>query len=237
VLYDANHISIDGSTDLAFTEDVAARFAAYGWHVQTVATATTSTRCSWRWSAAAGRARAPALIRVHTGIGFGSRKKAGTAKAHGAPLGPREVRCHQARARLARGAAVPHPRGGALGVRRRRWSRGQQAHAEWTRRHEAWAKANPELARISRVASPASCRRAGPRRCRRFEAGTSIATRAASGKTINALAASAARAGRRLGRPRGVEPDRRRGGGDFEPATPQGATSASACASTPWAAR
>ena len=91
-LYDDNRITIDGATDLTFTEDVGKRFEAYGWQVLTVDDGDTDLEAI---SAALDKARAqtdrPTLIRVRTTIGFGSPAKAGTSDCHGAPLGPEEV--------------------------------------------------------------------------------------------------------------------------------------------------
>lgn len=91
-LYDDNHISIDGSTDIAFTEDVSKRFEAYGWHVQHVADGNNNLEAI---AAAIEAAKAvtdkPSMIKVTTTIGYGSPKKAGTAGVHGAALGPDEV--------------------------------------------------------------------------------------------------------------------------------------------------
>ncbi|MEX2486473.1 MAG: transketolase [Nitriliruptoraceae bacterium] len=89
-LYDDNRITIDGSTDLAFTEDVLARFDAYGWHTQRVDDANDldAVRAA---IAAADADRRPSLVAVRTVIGYGAPNKAGTAASHGAPLGDDEV--------------------------------------------------------------------------------------------------------------------------------------------------
>jgi len=92
VLYDDNNITIEGSTDLAFTEDVAARFEAYGWHTQTVDDGNldfTSLRNAIRMAKA--EKSKPSLIKVRTVIGFGSPSKAGSEKSHGSPLGVAEA--------------------------------------------------------------------------------------------------------------------------------------------------
>lgn len=89
-LYDDNHISIDGSTDLAFTENRAARFEAYGWHVQTVADGNDVEAIDRAIQAAKHDPR-PSIIMCRTTIGFGAPKKQGTAKAHGEPLGDEEL--------------------------------------------------------------------------------------------------------------------------------------------------
>ena len=91
-LYDDNHISIDGSTDIAFTEDVCARFEAYGWHVQHVEKGNTDLDAIAKAiEAAKAVTDKPSLIKVTTTIGYGSPNKADTAGVHGAALGGEEV--------------------------------------------------------------------------------------------------------------------------------------------------
>ncbi|HEX7127220.1 MAG TPA: transketolase, partial [Thermodesulfobacteriota bacterium] len=90
VLYDDNHISIEGETSLAFSEDVTARFEAYGWHTQRVADGNDLAAIDRAIEAAKADPR-PSLIAVRTHIGFGSPNKQDTAEAHGAPLGKAEV--------------------------------------------------------------------------------------------------------------------------------------------------
>lgn len=93
MLYDSNHISIDGNTEIAFTEDVGKRYEAYGWHVQKVADGNHDLQAI---SEAIAQAQAvtdkPSFIIVETTIGYGSPNKAGTEGVHGAPLGPDEVK-------------------------------------------------------------------------------------------------------------------------------------------------
>lgn len=93
MLYDSNHISIDGNTAIAFTEDVGKRYEAYGWHVQKVADGNHDLSAIGE---AIAQAKAvtdqPSLIIVETTIGYGSPNKAGTEGVHGAPLGPEEVK-------------------------------------------------------------------------------------------------------------------------------------------------
>ncbi|MGB3515146.1 MAG: transketolase [Elainellaceae cyanobacterium] len=91
-LYDDNHISIDGSTDIAFTEDVGKRFEAYGWHVQHVEDGNTDLAAIDNAIAAAKAVTdRPSLIKVTTTIGYGSPNKQNTAGVHGAALGTSEV--------------------------------------------------------------------------------------------------------------------------------------------------
>ncbi|WP_157505600.1 transketolase [Geminicoccus roseus] len=91
-IYDSNQITIEGGTDLAFSEDVGARFAAYGWHVEHVDDA--NDRAALDKALAGFRARTdkPTMIVVRSVIGYGAPKKAGTASAHGEPLGAEEIK-------------------------------------------------------------------------------------------------------------------------------------------------
>ena len=91
-IYDSNHITIEGSTDLAFDEDVAARFAAYGWDVQHVDDANDLAAVKRALEHAKSVTDKPSFIKVTSVIGFGAPKKAGTKTAHGEPLGEEEIR-------------------------------------------------------------------------------------------------------------------------------------------------
>ncbi len=91
-IYDSNHITIEGGTDLAFDEDVAARFAAYGWDVQHVEDANDTEAMAKALAHAKATTDKPSFIQVHSIIGFGAPKKAGTRHAHGEPLGEEEIR-------------------------------------------------------------------------------------------------------------------------------------------------
>jgi transketolase len=91
-LYDDNGISIEGSTDLTFTEDRAARFAAYGWHVQQLDDGNDVEAITRAIETAREEAKCPSLIVIRTHIGYGSPNKQDTAAAHGEPLGVDEVR-------------------------------------------------------------------------------------------------------------------------------------------------
>jgi transketolase len=89
-IYDSNRITIEGSTDLAFDEDVGARFEAYHWHVQHVADANDTASVKKALDAAKAETTRPSMIIVHSTIGYGAPKKAGTREAHGEPLGEEE---------------------------------------------------------------------------------------------------------------------------------------------------
>lgn len=92
VLYDDNLITIDGSTDLTFSEDVEKRYEAYGWHVQFVEDGNDVDALTAAVAAANAEVERPSLIRVRTNIGYGSPNRQDTSKAHGEPLGEEEVR-------------------------------------------------------------------------------------------------------------------------------------------------
>jgi transketolase len=91
-IYDSNRITIEGSTDLAFNEDVAARFAALGWHVEDVHDVNDLDNVEAAIARAKAETSRPSFIRVHSIIGYGAPKKAGTREAHGEPLGVEDVK-------------------------------------------------------------------------------------------------------------------------------------------------
>jgi transketolase len=148
-LYDNNHISIDGSTDLAFTEDRAARFEAYGWHVQVVEDGNDVELVDMALRAAKTDPR-PSLISVRTTIGYGAPKKQGTAKAHGEPLGDEEL--NAAKDNL----GWPHePRflipDDVLAFYRKAVDRGRELEHDWKMKFDAYKSLHPVLgAELSR---------------------------------------------------------------------------------------
>ncbi len=91
-IYDSNHITIEGATSLAFSDDVGARFAAYGWHVLQVGDANDTAAVDAALAEAEGVTDRPTLIVVRSVIGYGAPKKQGTREAHGEPLGDEEIR-------------------------------------------------------------------------------------------------------------------------------------------------
>lgn len=145
VLYDANEICLAGSTALSFTEDVGARFAAYGWDVQHVADGTDLAAIDAALLAARTRADRPSILIVRTTIGFGAPTKAGTSAAHGAPLGEDEVRA--AKAQLGWPEAPPFwiP-AEARAMCETAVARGAELEAAWNRRMAAYRAAHPEAA-------------------------------------------------------------------------------------------
>src|SRR5262245_24694662 len=146
VLYDQNHISLSGTTSLIFTEDVAARFAGYGWHVQHVADGTDLAAIEAALAAARAATTQPSLIVVRTIIAYGAPHKQNTFEAHGAPLGPDELRA--AKENLGWPAEpsfwIPPE---AEAHFRTAVARGQQAERDWNGRLQAYRDAFPDQAR------------------------------------------------------------------------------------------
>ncbi len=193
LIWDDNHITIEGDTNIAFTEDVLARYAAYGWHTQ---------RVDWTSGgeyredvdalhAAIEEAKAvtdkPSIIDLRTIIAWPSPTKQGSHDSHGSKLGTDEIRGLKEALGLNPDASfdvapevIEHTRGLS--------ARGAGAKDAWTQSYDAWRAANPDRAalldRLLAGKLPAELDAALPT----FEAGTSIATRAASGSVLNALA-------------------------------------------------
>jgi transketolase len=151
VLYADNHITIEGSTELSFTEDRVARFAAFGWHVQRVERSNDVEAIALALEKAREETGRPSLIAVRTHIGFGSPHKQDTAAAHGEPLGVEEVRLTK------EGMGWPveppfHIPEEALDHFRKAVARGKSAQSEWESRFKAFAQEFPDLgAEFSRV--------------------------------------------------------------------------------------
>jgi transketolase len=186
-LYDDNHISIEGKTDLAFTENRQQRFEAYGWHVQQV----TDGNDLAAIEAAIGKARQetgrPSLIAVRTLIGFGSPNRQDTAKAHGEPLGEEEVR--RTRENLGWPESPFHIPEQALTCFREAIVTGNGLEREWHDKLAAYGKEYPDLAtqlaRQLRGELPPGWDRDIPS----FPADAKgKATRVTSGQVLNALA-------------------------------------------------
>ena len=187
-LYDDNRITIDGPTDLAFaTEDVEARFAAYGWHTLAVDDANDVDALETALLAARAEEARPSLVRVRSVIGWPAPTKAGTAKAHGAPLGAEEVAATKVRLGLDPDAsfAVPAEAREAFADAR---ERGAVAREAWNDRQAQWRASDPEAAREWDAAWRGDVPADLAERLPDFGQDP-LATRAAGGKTMQALAA------------------------------------------------
>ena len=198
VIYDQNQISIEDDTDISFSEDVAARYVAYGWDVRTVdwrgATADGATYVedidALNAAIEAGRAITdkPSLIVLRTIIAWPSPTKQNTGKSHGSALGADEIAGLKTALGFDPEVAFPvAPR--VLTQARKVVARGKAAHKAWDRRYAAWRKAQPERAalldRIVERGLPTDLAAALPS----WPADAKgIATRAASGKVLSALA-------------------------------------------------
>jgi transketolase len=187
-LYDDNHISIDGSTDVSFTEDVAKRFEAYGWHIQHVTDGNTDLDGIQKAiEAAKAVTDKPSLIKVTTIIGYGSPNKQNTADAHGSVLGPDEIKLTRENLGWSyEPFVIPDD---SLNHMRKAVDRGASLEAEW---NETWAqyktKYPEEAAEFERLISgklPEGWDKALPTYTPEDKP---IATRKTSEATLNALA-------------------------------------------------
>ncbi len=149
-LYDDNHITIDGSTDLAFSEDVCKRFEAYGWHTQPVADGNDLGALERAIEAGLAVEDRPSLIRVRTHIGYGSPHRQDSSEAHGKPLGAEEVKLTKKFYGWPPEPDFYVPEA-ALAEFRRIGDRGRELEEQWDRRFGAYAGQYPEEARQFRA--------------------------------------------------------------------------------------
>ena len=194
-IYDDNDISIEGNTDIAFTEDVSARFEAYGWQVLDV---------DWRTGpdgyaenlealheaivAARAESARPSLIRLHTIIAWPSPTKQGQESSHGSKLGAEEVAGLKRALGLDPEQSFILPEDVVSHARKQAADNARAARADWDARFATWQQANPAgaalLERLEAHRLPEGLEEALPT----WEVGESLATRAASGKVLSALA-------------------------------------------------
>jgi len=187
-LYDDNRISIEGSTDLAFTEDRAARFAAYGWHVQQVDVGNDVEGIAGAIRTAQDEAERPSLILVQTHIGYGSPNKQDTAAAHGEPLGADEVRLTKENLGwpLEPTFLIPEE---VLARFRQALQEGEKWETEWNARFQSYRKEYPELAEQWKQAMSGELPTGWDKDIPIFPADAKgMATRVASGTVLNAIA-------------------------------------------------
>jgi transketolase len=214
VLYSDNHISIEGSTDLAFTEDVGTRFRAYDWHVQRAEGENLA-----EIEAAIRNARAettrPSLIIVRTHIGVGSPRQ-DSEKAHGEPLGAENVRLTKERYGWPQAPAFHIPEAARANFRTA-LERGRALEAEWAARLDAYTAEHPEDAAVLRTAIAGALPERWDSEIPVFTPDQAQATRAASGTVLNAIAA---RLPLLVGGSADLAPSNNtaiKGGGDFGP--------------------
>ena len=187
-LYDNNHISLAAATDLTFTEDRAKRFEAYGWHTQTVEDGNDLEAIDKALRAARNETARPSLVLLRTHIGYGSPGKQDTFEAHGSPLGAEEVK----RTKQNLGWPLEPPfliPKEALACFRDSVGKGERAEAEWNQRFSAYARKFPDLAAELEQAIRGELPKGWDEAVPDFPADAKgVATRAASGKVLNAIA-------------------------------------------------
>ncbi|HEY2961881.1 MAG TPA: transketolase [Pyrinomonadaceae bacterium] len=185
-LYDDNHVTIEGFTSLAFSEDVPKRFEAYGWHTQTVADGNNLDDIDAAIRSAQAVKDRPSLISVKTIIGYGMPTQ-GTRKAHSDPPGEDAVR--EAKRHLGwpedKEFFVPEE---ALSHFREAVERGAQQEAEWHALVDKYEQTNPEDGKLWRITMNGDLPEGWEDHLPKFEEPKAVATRVASGEVINALA-------------------------------------------------
>ena len=192
VIYDDNRISIEGDTHNAFTEDVSARYRAYGWHVIDVAAASDGSVDIAALDAAMVAAKKenskPSLIRMKSVIAWPAPKARGTAASHGSALGEEEIK----QTKVALGLnpdehfAMPAE---VLTHTRLVKTRGAQVRAQWNAKFDQWKASNPDKATLLDRLQTRSLPAGWDSKLPVFAPGKDVATRAASGEVINAIAA------------------------------------------------
>jgi transketolase len=188
-IFDNNHITIEGSTDITFTEDVAARFLAYGWNVLRIGDANDIDRIEYTLKIFRRTEGRPTFIILDSHIGYGSPNKQGSAAAHGEPLGEEEVRLTKKYYGWPEDAQFLVPDGVCDHFTHGVGARGARARRDWTELFAEYRGEYPELAdeidRIERRELPAGWDRNLPV----FPADPKgLAGREASGKVLNVLA-------------------------------------------------
>ena len=188
-IYDSNHITIEGSTRITFTEDVGARFAAYGWNLLEVDDANDLDAIAARLQTFQDTQAKPTLIVVHSQIGYGAPHKQGTANAHSDPLGEEEVRLTKEfygcdpNAQFAVPTGVPEHFAAHFG------QRGATAHKEWTALFTAYRARYPDLAEQVDAMQAGTLPADWDARLPQFDADSKrLSTRDAAGKALNAIA-------------------------------------------------
>src|ERR1700710_1810644 len=185
-LYDDNHISIEGATDIAFNEDVNKRFEAYGWHVQHVDDVNDVQALQQAITNARAEAQKPSLIRVRSLIAYGSPNKSGTAGSHGSPLGPDEVKLVKKFFGFdpEKSFYVPDE---VLEYYHKAGAKGAGTEEKWNKLFADYKAKFPELAAEYETAAKGELPEGWADSLPTFDAGTKVATRVASGKALNAI--------------------------------------------------
>ena len=189
-LYDDNHISIEGDTDITFNEDVGKRFEAYGWHVQTVTDGNDLRGMADALLNAKMETQKPSLIKVRTQIAYGSPNKVNTAGAHGSPLGADEVKLVKEFFGFDpdKSFVVPDE---VLKYYREKGDRGAKLESNWNDLYAQYKEKFPELAAEYELFSNDKLPKGWEEKLPVFKAtDPKMATRQASGKVLNAIAST-----------------------------------------------
>jgi transketolase len=191
VIYDDNRISIEGDTHNAFTEDVSARYRAYGWHVIDVASASNGSVDIAALDAAMVAAKKeitkPSLIRMKSVIAWPAPKAQGTAGSHGSALGDEEIAATKAALGLNPEEKFAMP-DDVLAHARLVKDRSAQVRKAWNAKFATWQSSNPEQAKLLERLRTKALSAGWDSDIPTFAPGKDIATRAASGQVINAIA-------------------------------------------------
>ena len=189
VFWDDNRISIEDDTNIAFNEDVVARYEAYGWHVQTVESGEDVVAIEEAVKAAQAETERPSFIRVKTVIGYPAPNKMNTGGVHGAALGDDEVAATKEVLGFDPERSF-HIDDEVIAHTRKLRERGAEKHAAWQNKFDEWAAANPENKALFDRMQARELPQDFDAELPVWEPGESLATRKASEATIQALAAS-----------------------------------------------
>ena len=189
VFWDDNRISIEDDTNIAFNEDVVARYEAYGWHVQTVESGEDVVAIEEAVKAAQAETERPSFIRVKTVIGYPAPNKMNTGGVHGAALGEDEVAATKEILGFDPKLSF-HIDEDVIAHTRKLQERGARNHSLWQEKFDAWAVANPENKALFDRMNARELPQDFDANLPVWEPGESLATRKASEAVIQALAAS-----------------------------------------------
>ncbi|MDI9432546.1 MAG: transketolase [Planctomycetota bacterium] len=187
VIYDDNHISIDGPTELSFTEDRAKRYEAYGWYVQEVGgDGNDMKRFEKALINAKSEVQRPSIIKLRTHIAYGSPNMQDTAEAHGSPLGEEEIRLMKGRFGWDPDKSF-HVPDEVVAHMREAVERGKEAEEEWNVLFASYEKEYPDLAKAFRDAAEGKLQVKIDSLLPTFDVSKPLATRQASGQVLSAL--------------------------------------------------
>ena len=185
--YDSNHITIEGDTDLAFDEDVSKRFESYNWHVQNLPDINDLEALAEAINNAQAETDRPSFIKVRSPNGYGSPNKHDIAAAHGSPLGKDEVRLVKENFGFDpdKSFVIPDE---VLDFYRNAGRKSAKNEQDWNQLYENYKQRHPDLAKEYESITLGELPEGWQNKLPVFEAGDELATRKASGKTLNAIA-------------------------------------------------